>query len=175
MGRLRQTEAGAPAQTFAKPSPQPSPKESQKIASILTFLRSRKPVLSPVEGCSQRKGPMRARAGHVHHPGVNRRFMITVDFLASTSFTTPPKEGGFSGRTEKFFRFNTGTVRAEEAPPEQARSAVSKDSQGPSRSPRSGLSTLSKGQGGRRRVDAVWNWSSIPPSIKALMVAQPFA
>jgi hypothetical protein len=68
----------------------------------------------------------------------------TVDFLAKAPFETPPNEGGSSGRTEKFYRFDTNTARAEEAPPEQARSAVSKDSQGPSRSPRSQLPNVSE-------------------------------
>jgi protein ImuB len=61
----------------------------------------------------------------------------SVDFLARTSFETPPKEGGSSGRTEKSCRFNTSTARAEEAP----------SSQGPSRSPRSSVSTRPLGEG----------------------------
>jgi S-adenosylmethionine:tRNA ribosyltransferase-isomerase len=56
----------------------------------------------------------------------------TGDFRAGTSFETPPEEGGSSGRTENLRCFNTSTVRAEEAP----------SFQGPSRSPRSSLSTV---------------------------------
>lgn len=50
---------------------------------------------------------------------------------ADTSFETPPKEFGSSGRTEDLWPFDTSTARAEEAP----------SFQGLSRSPRSGLPT----------------------------------
>jgi hypothetical protein len=69
----------------------------------------------------------------------------TVDLLAGTSFETPPEEGGSSGRADNLRRFNTSTVRAEEAP----------SFQGPSRSPRSSLSAAPVGEGAeaiRRRL-----------------------
>ena len=65
--------------------------------------------------------------------------LVIILLVTTQPFETPPGEGGSSGRTETLLRLIAHTVRAEEAPPEEARAsrAVSKESQGPSRSPAS--------------------------------------
>ena len=66
---------------------------------------------------------------------VAQRALAAAKRAAAEPFETPPKEAAPQGERNMSVRLNTNTARAEEASPEQARNAVSKGFQGPSRSP----------------------------------------